>query len=241
MSKLDYMSAGMGGPTILMSDGDVANNIRGYAIQTLEPCTFSQFDLDMTPVCGIEEKLTITAVTNASNELTLSASDIAKLSVGDKVLLNWGGVDLPTGSVVDSEGRSTEFKDKSIYFIQAIDTSSNEVKLEETSGAGAITLANDGTLYGANTYIGKLSDQQYSYGTFTRNATANDRTHEIVGAVDGRIFKTDDDSGLQVNMFDSTGGASAVGNVEIPSGMTLYLPITDITLTGGACIIYTRT
>ena len=240
MSQLDYLSVGMGGPTILMSDGDIANNIRGYALQALEDCVFSQIDLDMTPVHSIEKKLQITAVTNGSNEFTLSASDIATLKVGDKVLLNWGGVDMPTSSSVDTEGRGTDWKDKSVYWIQAIDTASYEVKLEEQYGAGAIAIANDGTLYGTNTYIAKLSNQDYSYGQFTRNATANDTKMEIAGSVDGRIFKTDDDSGLQVNMFDTTGGASEVGDVTIPKGMTVYLSITDITLTTGACIVYTK-
>ena len=239
MSQLDYLSVGMGGPTLLMSDGDIALNIRGYAIQTLENSTFSVFDLDQTPVCGIEKKLTITTVTNGTEEFTLSADDIATLKVGDKVLLNWGGIDMPTSSSVDSEGRSTDFKDKSIYYIQAIDTASNEVKLEEQSGAGAIAIANDGTLYGLNTYIAKLSDQDYSYGQFTRNASANDTKMEIAGAVDGRVFKTDDDSGLQVNMFDTT-GTSTVGDITIEKGWTVYLPVTDITLTSGACIVYTR-
>jgi len=239
MSQLDYLSMGMGGPTILMSDGDIANNIKGYALQALEECVFSQFDLDMTPVCGIEKKLQITAVTNGSNEFTLSAADVATLKVGDKVLLNWGGIDMPTSSSVDSEGRGTDWKDKSVYWVQAIDTASYEIKLEEQSGAGAIAIANDGTLYGANTYIAKLSNQDYSYGQFTRNATANDTKMEIAGAVDGRIFKTDDDSGRQVNMFDTTGGA-VVGDVTIKEGMTVYLPVTDISLTTGACIVYTK-
>ena len=239
MSQLDYLSVGMGGPTILMSDGDIANNIRGYALQSLEDCVLAQIDLDQSPSCGVNKQLKITAVTNAANEMTLSAADIATLVVGDKVFLNWGGVDMPLGTLQDSEGRPTEFKDKSIYFIQAIDTASNEIKLEETSGAGVITLSDDGTLYGANTWIAKLSDQDYSYGTFTRNASANDRTHQIVGNVDGRIFKTADDSGLQVNMFDTTGTAT-VGDVTIPRGMTVYLPITDVTLTTGSCIIYTK-
>tara|TARA_R110000765_G_scaffold34058_4_gene77477 strand:- start:3673 stop:4392 length:720 start_codon:yes stop_codon:yes gene_type:complete len=239
MSQLDYLSVGMGGPTILMSDGDIANNIRGYALQALEDCVFSQIDLDQTPSCGIEKKLQITAVTIASEEFTLSADDIATLKVGDKVLLNWGGVNIPLGTVKDSQGRPTEFKDSSIYFIQAIDSASYEVKLEETSGAGVITLDDVGTLYGAKTWIAKLSDQNFSHGTFTRNASANDRTHEIVGNVDGRIFRTDDDSGLQVNMFDTTGTAT-VGDVTIARGMTVYLPITDVTLTTGACLIYTK-
>ena len=237
MSQLDYLSVGMGGPTLLMSDGDIANNIKGYALQALEDCVFSQIDLDMTPVCGIEKKLTITTVTHGDEEFTVS--DVSDLKVGDKVLLNWGGIDMPTSASVDSEGRSTDFKDKSIYWIQAIDTATNEVKLEEQSGAGAIAIANNGTLYGKNTYIAKLSDQDYSYGQFTRNASANDTKMEIAGSVDGRVFKTDDDSGLQVNMFDTTGGA-VVGDVTIPKGMTVYLPMTDITLTTGACIVYTK-
>ena len=236
MSQLDYLGLGMGGPTLLMTDGDIANNIRSYAIQTLEECVFAQIDLDQSPSCGINKQLKITAVTNAANEITLSATDIATLAVGDKVFLNWGGVDIPQGTVQDSQGRATEFKDKSIYFIQAIDTASNEIKLEETSGAGAITLTDDGTLYGTNTWIGKLSDQNFSYGTFTRNATANDRTHEIVGNVDGNVFKTYDDSGLQVNMIDTTGN----DDVKIPIGMTVYVSVTDITLATGACIVYTR-
>ena len=237
MSKTGELALGMGGPTLLMTDGDIANNIRGYAIQALENCVFSQFDLDQTPSCGLGKYLNITGVANASNEFELSAADIATLKVGDKVFLNWGGTGIPEGTVQESTGsRPTEFKDKSIYFIQAIDTANNEIKLEETSGAGAITLDSDGTLYGADTWIAKLSDQDFSYGTFTRNAASNDRTHEIVGNVDGNIFKTQADSGLQINMLDTTGAR----DVAIPAGMTVYLPVTDITLTNGACVIYTR-
>ena len=40
-------------------------------------------------------------------------------------------------------------------------------------------------------------------------------------------------------MFDTTRTAT-VGDVAIPVGVTVYLPITDITLTTGACIGYTH-
>jgi hypothetical protein len=40
-------------------------------------------------------------------------------------------------------------------------------------------------------------------------------------------------------MFDTT-GTGTVGDVSIPAGMTIYLPVTDVTITTGACIIYTR-
>jgi len=238
MSKTGELALGMGGPTLLMTDGDIANNIRGYAIQALENCVFSQFDLDQTPSCGLGKYLNITGVANASNEFELSAADIATLKVGDKVFLNWGGTGIPEGTVQESTGsRPTEFKDKSIYFIQAIDTANNEIKLEETSGAGAITLDSNGTLYGTNTWIAKLSDQDFSYGTFLRGASgSNDRTHEIVGNVDGNVFKTYADSGLQVNMIDTTGN----DDVSVPAGMTIYVPVTGITVVTGACIVYTR-
>lgn len=238
--QLDYLSIGMGGPTLLMSDGDIANNIRGYAVQALEDCVFSQIDLDMTPVVPTEKRMKITAVTNSANTFTLSSADANRLVIGDRLLLNWGGVDMPVGTIQEStNARPTEFKDKSIYFIQAISYTDFTIILEESVGAGVITVSDDGTLYGDNTWVAKVSDQSFSYGTFTRKVASNDRTHEIAGAVDGRVFKTSDDSGLQVNLFDTT-GTSTVGDVTVPRGMTVYLPVTDITITTGACIVYTR-
>ena len=44
MSKSFQLSLGMGGPTLLMHDGDACSGIQGYAIQTLEECVFSQLD-----------------------------------------------------------------------------------------------------------------------------------------------------------------------------------------------------
>ena len=238
MSKKQDLALGFGGPTLLMSDGDAANNIRGYAIQAIEDCVFSQLDLDMQTNLSLERKLVIQSVNNGANSFVLLEDDWNSIEEGDKIYYNHGGVDIPQGTVQDSEGRATELKDQSIYFVAA-KGSSNQISIEEQSGAGAITLSDDGTLYGNDTYFAKLSDQNFSYGTFTRNASANDKTHEIAGSVDGRIFKTYDDSGLQVNMFDTTGGAN-VGDVQILKGMVLYLPITDITLTTGACIVYTK-
>ena len=238
MSKKQDLALGFGGPTLLMSDGDAANNIRGYAIQAIEDCVFSQLDLDMQTNLSLERKLVIQSVNNGANSFVLLEDDWNSIEEGDKIYYNHGGVDIPQGTVQDSEGRATELKDQSIYFVAA-KGSSNQISIEEQSGAGAITLSDDGTLYGNDTYFAKLSDQNFSYGTFTRNASANDRTHEIAGSTDGRIFKTYDDSGLQVNMFDTTGGAN-VGDVQILKGMVLYLPITDITLTTGACIVYTK-
>tara|TARA_R100000329_G_scaffold117006_2_gene96313 strand:+ start:104 stop:829 length:726 start_codon:yes stop_codon:yes gene_type:complete len=240
MSKKLDLSLGFGGPTLLMSDGDVARNIRGYALQALEDCTFSQFELDQEPAVSLERKYAIESVTSGSNSFTIKDNNLPHdLAVGDKVWFNWGGdgADLPLGTVQDSEGRPTELKDKTIYFIESL-IATDTVTLEESVGAGAITITNTGTVT-TNSYIAKVSDQSFSYGTFTRNASANDRTHEIGGSVDGRIFKTDDDGGNQVNMFDTTGGA-VVGDVVIPKGMTIFLPVQHITLTTGACIVYTK-
>jgi hypothetical protein len=240
MSKLDNLSMGFGGPTILMSDGDVAANIRGYALQALEDCVFSQIDLDQTPAVSIEKKYVLKNAVSASNTFGIQTNSLPHdLKVGDKVWLNWGdnGADIPLGTVKDSEGRPTELKDKTIYFIESL-SGSDSVTLTESLGGGVIEIDDTGSA-GSDSYIAKVCDQGFSYGQFTRNASANDRTHEIGGSVDGRIFKTDDDSGNQVNMFDTTGGAN-VGDVKIPRGMTVYLPITDITLTTGACIVYTK-
>jgi len=242
MNKKFDLSLGLGGPTLLMSDGDRATQINGYALQALEDCVFSELVLDQTTTIPLEKKLTITAITNASNEFTLSADDIALLSVGDKIYYNHGGIDLPQGTVQDGEGRATELKDKSIYFVASIDTATNEITIEESVGIGAITLDDDGTLYGLDTYFARIPEpyqKNNPHGEFSRNASANDRTHHIVGATDGRIFTTYDDGGVQVNMFDTTGGAN-VGDVTIPRGMTVYLPITSALLTTGACIIYTK-
>lgn len=239
MSKTNNLGIAMGGPTLLMTDGDIALNIRGFAIQTLEATTFTQIDFDQTPVSPFKEKYILEAAVHASDEFKLivgSISAVDKLEVGDKIFLNWGGVDMPQGTVQDTQGRATEFKDKSIYFIQAIDSSSYEIKLEETKGAGAITLTDSGTAYGDNTWIAKVSDQDFSHGTFTRTGSANARTHEIIGNVDGNVFKTYDDSGLQVNMIDTTGN----DDVSVPAGMTIYVPVTNITVAAGACIVYTK-
>ena len=238
MSKKLDLSLGFGGPTLLMSDGDSARSIRGYAIQALEDCVFSLFNLDMQTNLSLEKKMVIQSVNNAANSFTLLADDWNSIEECDKIYYNHGGVDMPQGTVQDSEGRATELKDQSIYFVQA-KGSSNQITIEEVVGAGAITLSDDGTLYGNDTYFARLSDQNFSYGQFTRNASANDKEHEIAGNVDGRIFKTYDDVGVQVNMFDSTGGAN-VGDVVLPRGVTVYLPLTDITLTTGACIVYTK-
>ena len=37
-------------------------------------------------------------------------------------------------------------------------------------------------------------------------------------------------------MFDTDGAE----DVKIPQGVTIYLPVTAITLTTGACIVYTK-
>ena len=240
MSKQLDLSLGFGGPTLLMSDGDVARDIKGYAVQALEDCTFSQFLLNQEPAVSIQKKYAIKNATAGNNSFAIKATSLPHdLEVGDKVWFNWGdeGADLPLGTVQDSEGRPTELKDKTIYFVESL-ISTDTITLEESIGAGAITITNAGTV-GSKSYIAKVCDQDLSYGTFSRNASANDRTHEIGSQVDGRIFKTDDDSGNQVNMFDTTGGA-VVGDVVIPKGMTIYLPVSSITLTTGACIVYTK-
>ena len=216
MSKLDLLSLGMGGPSLLMHDGDACSGIRGFAIQALEDCVFSQFDLDYTPIHATEQAHVITAVTHANEEFTVA--DVSKFSVGDRVLLRLNGSTAPTANTAHNIPQNDQ-----IYYIQAIDTASNEFKLEEFRGAGAIAISDDGTGFEGVATIAKLVDQNTrTNGDFTiSSGTKLEVTNQVSGNPD--IFDTD--------------GAE---DVKIPKGMTVYLSVSNITLTTGACIVYTK-
>lgn len=216
MSKTDQLSLGMGGPTLLMHDGDACTNIKGYAVQALEECVFSQFDLDYTPVHPTHEQHVITAVTHGDEEFTVA--DVTKFSVGDRVLIRLKGSTAPTANTATEMPNNDQ-----IYYIQTIDKASNEFKLEEFPGAGAIAISNDGTGYEGVATVAKLVDQnRNTSGNFTiTGGTKLEVTNQVSGNPD---------------MFDTDGAE----DVKIPAGTTIYLPVTAITLTTGACIVYTR-
>jgi hypothetical protein len=60
-------------------------------------------------------------------------------------------------------------------------------------------------------------------------------TFGIGGAANEIDIVPSDVSG-NLDMFDTDGAES----VQISAGMTVYLPITDLVLTTGACIVYTH-
>lgn len=216
MSKTQQLQLGLGGPTLLMHDGDACSNIRGYAIQAMEECVFSVFDLDWTPIHATEGAQVISAVTHGSEEFTVA--DVTKFSVGDRVLIRLKGSTAPTADAAHEIPQNDQ-----IYYIQAIDTASNEFKIEEEKGAGVITISNDGTGFEGVATVAKLVDQNIkTHGDFT--ITSGKRL-EITNKVSGNP-----------DMFDTDGAE----DVKIPQGVTVYLPVTAITLTTGACIVYTK-
>lgn len=216
MSNFDQLSLGMGGPTILMHDGDACSGIRGFCIQALEECVFSQFDLDYTPIHATENAQVITAVTHGDEEFTVA--DVSKFSVGDRVLIRLNGSTAPTANTASDMPNNDQ-----IYYIQAIDTASNEFKLEEFRGAGAIAISNDGTGYEGVATVAKLLDQ-------------NARTHGDFTITSGSKLEVTNKVSGNPDIFDTDGAE----DVKIPAGMTIYLPVSNITLTTGACIVYTR-
>ena len=216
MSQTDYLGLGMAGPSILMHDGDSCTGIRGYALQALEDCVVSVFNLDWTPIHATEQSQVITAVTHANEEFTVA--DVTKFAVGDRVLIRLNGSTAPTANTATDIPQNDQ-----IYYIQAIDTASNEFKIEEYPGAGAIAISSDGTGFEGVATVAKLVDQNTrTHGDFTiTSGTKLEVTNRVSGNPD--IFDTD--------------GAE---DVIIREGMTIYLPITAITLTTGACIVYTK-
>ena len=216
MSKTDQLSLGMGGPTLLMHDGDACSNIRGFAIQALEECVFSVFDLDWTPIHATEQAQIITAVTHGDEEFTVA--DVTKFSVGDRVLIRLNGSTAPTANAATEIPQNDQ-----IYYIQAIDTASNEFKIEEFIGAGAIAISDDGTGFEGVATVAKLVDQ-------------NTKTHGDFTITSGSKLEVTNKVSGNPDMFDTDGAE----DVKIPEGMTVYLPVTAITLTTGACIVYTK-
>tara|TARA_R100000664_G_scaffold33525_2_gene50874 strand:+ start:171 stop:821 length:651 start_codon:yes stop_codon:yes gene_type:complete len=216
MSKTAQLGLGMGGPTILMHDGDACSNIKGYAIQAMEECVFSVFDLDWTPVHATEQSQVITAVTHGDEEFTVA--DVTKFAVGDRVLIRLNGGTAPTANTATEMPQNDQ-----VYYIQAIDTASNEFKLEEFKGAGAIAISDDGSGFEGVATVAKLVNQNdRSHGDFTITSGSKlDVTNRVSGNPD---------------MFDTDGAE----DVKIPKGMTIYLPVTAITITTGACIVYTK-
>ena len=214
MSKTQQLTLGMGSMSLLMHDGDACTNVKGYAVQALEECVFSQFKLDETPIHPTEQSHIITAVTNASNEFQVDDIRATKFKVGDRVLIRINGATaVPNGLLQQDQ----------IYYIQSIDSANNEFTIAASEGGSAITISDDGTGYeGVATVARVVKQNNNSHGDFQiSGGTRLENTNQVSGNTD---------------MFDTDGAE----DVKIPAGMTVYLPVNEITLTTGACIVYIR-
>ena len=218
MNQTDYLALGMGGPTLLMHDGDACVNIRGFAVQALEDCVFSRFDLNTFPfVVTTGSSDYIESSTHGSDLVTLTAHEFA---TGDKVVLKANGATLPTALF-----------DNQIYYI--VKASADTVKFALSySNAIAGTVVNttgDGTGLTAATITKVIDDNAANHSS----GGGSQSTFTITGLTALEITKHVDGN---TDMFDTDGDE----DVKIPKGMTVYLPVTGITLTTGACIVYTR-
>ena len=216
MNQTDYLALGMGGPTLLMHDGDACSNIRGFAVQALEDCVFSQFDLNTFPfVVTTGSSDYIESATHGDETLTLTAHTF---KTGDKVLLKANGATLPTG-----------FFDNQIYYI--INATANTVKLAISISAAlagsAVTISDNGSGLTTATLTIVVDDNSSNDSNLfqPKFAVSGASALEITKHVDGNT-----------DMFATTGAE----DVKLPKGMTVYLAVTDITLTTGAYIVYTR-
>ena len=214
MSKTQQLTLGMGSMSLLMHDGDACTNVKGYAVQALEECVFSQFKLDETPIHPTEQSFVITAVTNASNEFQVDDIRATKLKVNDRVLIRINGATaVPNGLLQQDQ----------IYYIQSIDSANNEFTIAASEGGSAISISDDGTGYeGVATVARVVKQNNNSHGDFQiSGGTRLENTNQVSGNTD----------------MSDTDGAE---DVKIPAGMTVYLPVNEITLTTGACIVYIR-
>ena len=217
MNQTDYLALGMGGPTLLMHDGDACANIRGFAVQALEDCVFSQFDLNTFPfVVTTGSSDYIESSTHGSDLVTLTAHEFR---TGDKVLLKANGATLPSGL----------FDDQIYYVVKAsADTIKFSLSYTDAVAGTVINTTGDGSGLTAATITKVIDDNLANHGS-----GSNQSTFTITGLTALEITKHVDGN---TDMFDTDGAE----DVKIPKGMTVYLPVTDITLTTGACIVYTR-
>tara|TARA_R100000664_G_C2760110_1_gene150822 strand:- start:4835 stop:5491 length:657 start_codon:yes stop_codon:yes gene_type:complete len=217
MNQTDYLALGMGGPTLLMHDGDACRDIRGFAVQALEDCVFSQFDLNTFPfVVTTGSSDYIESSTHGSDLVTLTAHEFR---TGDKVLLKANGATLPSGL----------FDDQIYYVVKAsADTIKFSLSYPNAIAGTVINTTNDGSGLTTATITKVIDDNQSKHGSGDNKPAftiSGGSSLEITKHVDGNT-----------DMFDTDGAE----DVKIPKGMTVYLPVTAITLTTGACIVYTR-
>lgn len=231
MNQTDYLALGMGGPTIFMEGTDVVNNIRGFAVQALQDCTFSRFTVN-TEAFVSQKGLTkpVVAAISATDSFNVLAHGF---KTGDKIVMKItaSGVVLPTAVL------STYERQEQIYYvIEGADANHFKVAFSKTNAmAGTqIALTGAGTNMNLCTVALIADDNTFGSSKLSGNGLDTDPTYKLNGTSSGeRVVTTYVDG--NVDMLQASGEA-----VTLPKGMTIYVPVIDITLTGGACIVYTR-
>tara|TARA_R100000008_G_scaffold4870_1_gene3049 strand:+ start:97 stop:756 length:660 start_codon:yes stop_codon:yes gene_type:complete len=218
MNQTDYLALGMGGPTLLMHDGDACAQIRGFAVQALEDCVFSEFSLNTFPFVTYDGQPDyIESSTHGSDLVTLTAH---QFKTGDKVVVSTNGkASLPNG-----------LSDDQIYYIikASDDTVKFALSYANAIAGTVVATSSDGSSI-TNATIQKVTDENLA----THRSNTKQATFTISGGSALEITKHVDGN---TDMFDTDGAE----DVKLPKGMTVYLPVWAITLTTGACIVYTR-
>ena len=231
MNQTDYLALGMGGPTIFMEGTDVVSNIKGFAVQAIKDCTFSRFRVNEEAFVsqrGLAKP--VVAAVNATDSLNVVAHGF---KTGDKIVLKvtTNSVTLPTAIL-----NTYERPEQIFYVIEGADANHFKLAYNKTNAmAGtAIAMTNNGTNMDDCTVALIADDNTFGASKLSGNGLDLDPTFATDGtSAQTRIVTSYVDG--NTDMFEAAAEA-----VTLPKGMTIYVPVFDITMTTGACIVYTR-
>ena len=215
-----------------MEGTDSVANIRGFAVQALKDCTFSKFQTNNEAF--VSQRGVVQPVVSA-----VSGTDSIQVTghgfkTGDRIVMKI----LDPGVIMPASILSLYSRPEQIYYvIEGADANHFKLAFSRANAfAGTqIALTGAGTNMNKCTVAKVVDDNSFGSSklttgggldtdpTFTLNNTAaNQRV--VTSYVDGNT-----------DMFAS--GAEAV---TLPKGMTIYVPVVNIVMTTGACIVYTR-
>tara|TARA_R110001592_G_scaffold108024_2_gene302183 strand:- start:21992 stop:22696 length:705 start_codon:yes stop_codon:yes gene_type:complete len=231
MNQTDYLALGMGGPTIFMEGTDAAANIRGFAVQAIKDCTFTKFQTNREAF--VSQKGVVQPVVSA-----VSATDSIQVTghgfkTGDRIVMKVLGpaVVLPA-SILNLYSRPEQI----YYVIEGADANHFKLAFSRTNAfAGTqIALTSAGTNMSRCTVARVVDDNSFGHSKLTPDGLDTDPTFTLDNtAANERVVTSYVDG--NTDMFDT--GSEAV---TLPKGMTIYVPVINIVMATGACIVYTR-
>jgi len=232
MNQTDYLALGMGGPTIFMEGTDVVSNIRGFAVQALQDCVFSKFQCNEEAFV-VQKGLTkpVVAAVTATDSFNVVAHGF---KTGDKIVMKVKNdtVVLPT-AVLSLYERPEQI----YYVIEGADANHFKVAYSLTNAMAGTQIPLTGTGTNMDDCTVALLSDDNTFGASKLSGTPGIETEPRYGlngaAANTRVVTTHVDG--NTDMFES--GSEAV---QLPKGMTIYVPAINITLVSGACIVYTR-